>query len=214
MYRYDIWTIKKAEHWRTDAFKLRCWRRLLRVPWTSRRSNQSILKEISPEYSLEGLMLKLKLQYFGHLRQRADSFVRSQTLGKIEGRKRRRWQRRYGWMASLTQRTWVWASSRRWQWTGKPDMLQSMGLQRVRQNWVNNNMGIRVYLVAQEGKESTCSAGDQGSIPRSERSPEEQNGYPLQFFFFFFSCLKNFIDRGALWATVYEIAESWTWLSD
>ena len=81
------WTIKKAEHRRIDAFELWCWRRLLRVPWTARRSNQSILKEISPEYSLEGLMLKLKLQYFGHLMQRTDSFEKTLRLGKIEGRK-------------------------------------------------------------------------------------------------------------------------------
>ena len=93
MYGCESWTIKKAEHWRTDAFKLWCWRRLLRVPWTARRSNQSILKEISPEYPLEGLMLKLKLQYFGHLMWRTDSLEKSQMLGKIEGRRRRGWQR-------------------------------------------------------------------------------------------------------------------------
>ena len=89
MYRCESWTIKKAEHQRIDAFELWCWRRLLRVPWTVRRSNQSILKEISPEYSLEGLMLKLKLQYFGHLMQRTDSLEKTLMLGKIEGRKRR-----------------------------------------------------------------------------------------------------------------------------
>ena len=93
MYGYENWTVKKAEHQRTDAFELWCWRRLLRVPWTARRSNQSILKEISPEYSLEGLMLKLKLQYFGHLMQRADSFEKILMLGKIEGGKRRGRQR-------------------------------------------------------------------------------------------------------------------------
>ena len=87
------WTIKKAEHWRIDAFELWCWRRLLRVPRTARRSNQSILKEIIPEYSLEGLMLKLKLQYFGHLMERADSFEKILMLGKIEGRRRREQQR-------------------------------------------------------------------------------------------------------------------------
>ena len=87
---YGMWeTIKKAEHQRIDAFELRCWRRLLRVPWTARRSNQSILKEISPGCSMEGLMLKLKLQYFGHLMRRADSFEKTLTLGKIEGRRRR-----------------------------------------------------------------------------------------------------------------------------
>jgi len=89
MYGCESWTIKKAEHRRTDAFELWCWRRLLRVPWTARRSNQSILKEISPEYSLKGLMLKLKLQYFGHLMGRTDSFEKTLMLGKIEGRRRR-----------------------------------------------------------------------------------------------------------------------------
>ena len=106
-----------------------CWKRLLRVPWTVRRSNQSILKEISPEYSLEGLMLKLKLQYFGHLMWRADSLEKTLMLGKIEGGRRgdnRGWD---GWMASLTRWTWVWVNSRSWWWTGKPGMLQSMGSQ-------------------------------------------------------------------------------------
>ena len=89
MYACENWTLKKAEHRRMEAFELRCWRRLLRAPWTARRSNQSILKEINPEYSLEGLMLKLKLQYFGHLMQRADSFEKTLMLGKIEGGRRR-----------------------------------------------------------------------------------------------------------------------------
>ena len=93
MFGCESWTVKKAEHRRIDAFELWCWRRLLRVPWTARRSNQSILKEISPEYSLEGLMLKLKLQNFGHLMQRTDSFEKTLMLGKIEGRRRRGWQR-------------------------------------------------------------------------------------------------------------------------
>ena len=108
MYGCESWTIKKAQHWRIDAFELWFWRRLLRVPWIVRRSNQSILKEISPEYSLEGLMLKLKLQYFGLLRQRADSFEKTLMLGKIEARGEgddRGWD---GWVASLTQWTWVW----------------------------------------------------------------------------------------------------------
>ena len=93
MYRCESWTMKKAEHWRIHAFDLWYWRRLLRVLWTARRSNQSILKEISPEYSLEGLVLKLKLQYFGHLMQRTDSLEKTLMLGKIEGRRRRGWQR-------------------------------------------------------------------------------------------------------------------------
>ena len=101
MYGCESWIIKKTEHRRIDAFELWCWRRLLRVPWTARRSNQSILKEISPEYSLEGLMLKLTLQYFGHLMQRADSFEKTLILGKIEGG-RRRGQQRMRWLDGIT----------------------------------------------------------------------------------------------------------------
>ena len=101
MYGCESWTIKKAECWRTDAFELWCWRSLLRVPWTARRSNQSILKEISPEYSLEGLMLKLKLQYFGHLMWRTDSFEKTLMLGKTEGR-RRRGRQRMRWLDGIT----------------------------------------------------------------------------------------------------------------
>ena len=104
MYRCETWTIMKAEYRRIDAFKLWCWRRCLRVPWTARRSNQSILKEISPEYSLEGLMLKLKLQYFSHLMQRANSLEKTLMLGKIEG-KRRRGRQIMIWLASPTQWT-------------------------------------------------------------------------------------------------------------
>ena len=101
MYGCDSWTIKKAEHWKNDAFELWCWRRLLRVPWTSRRSNQTILKEISPGCSLEGLMLKLKLQYFGHLMRRTDSLEKTLMLGKMEGRRRRGWQR-MRWLDGIT----------------------------------------------------------------------------------------------------------------
>ena len=101
MYGYKSWTIRKAEHWRIGAFELWCWRRLLRVSWTARRSNQSIQKEISPEYSLEGLMLKLKLQYFGHLIRRTDLFEKTLILGKIKGR-RRRGQQRVRWLDGIT----------------------------------------------------------------------------------------------------------------
>ena len=141
------WTIKKAECRRIDAFELWCWRRLLRVPWTARRSNQSILKEISPEYSLEGLMLNLKLQYFGHLMWRTDSLAKTLRLGKIEDRRKRGRQRWDCWIASPTRWTWVWASSRSYWWTGNPGVIQSMGLQRVRHdwatelNWTRNSIG-------------------------------------------------------------------------
>ena len=101
MYGCESWTVKKAEHLRIDAFELWCWRRLLRVPWTARRSNQSILKEISPEYSLEGLMLKVKLQSFGHLKPRTDSLEKTLMLGKIEGR-RRRGRQRMRWLGGIT----------------------------------------------------------------------------------------------------------------
>ena len=101
MYGCESWTVKKAELWRTDAFELWCWRRLLRVPWTARRSNQSILKEISPECSLEGLMLKMKLQYFGHVIWRTDSFEKTLMLGKTEGRRRSGWQR-MRWLDGIT----------------------------------------------------------------------------------------------------------------
>ena len=137
MYGCESWTIKKAEHWRIGAFELWCWRRLFRVPWTARRSNPSILKEISPEYSLEGLMLKLKLQYFGHLTywKRPWCWERLNVGGEGDGRG---WD---GWMTSLTQQTWVWANSRSWWWTEKPCVLWSkewtcMWSQGVRHDWV------------------------------------------------------------------------------
>ena len=135
MYGYESWTIKEAEHQRINAFELWCWRRLLRVPWTARRSNQSILKEISPEYSLEGLMMKLQLQYFGHLMQRTDSLEKTLMLGKIEGRRKQDGRGWNGWMASPTQWTWGWVNSGRWWWTGRPGVLRFMGSQRVGHDW-------------------------------------------------------------------------------
>ena len=118
-----------------DAFELCYWRRLLRVPWTARRPNQSILRGISPEYSLEGLMVKLNLQYFGHLMQRTDLFEKTLMLGKIEGR-RRRGQQRMRWLDGITNSVeWVWVNSRSCWWTGRPGVLQSMGSQRVGHDW-------------------------------------------------------------------------------
>ena len=135
MYGCENWTIKKAESQRIDAFELWCWRRLLRVPWTARRSNQSILKEISPGCSFEGLMLKLKLQYFGHLMRELTHFKRPLCWERLraggEGGNRG-WD---DWMASPTQWTWVWVDSGTWWWTGRPGMLQFMGSQRVRHDW-------------------------------------------------------------------------------
>jgi len=132
-----MWEVHHKESWtmKNWYFELWCWRRLLRAPWTARRSNQSILKEISSEYKLEGLMLKLKLQSFGHVTWRTDSGKHS-DVGKDwrqggEG-DNRGW---YGWMASLTWWIWVWASSGSWWWTGKLDLLQSMGLRKVEYDW-------------------------------------------------------------------------------
>ena len=132
MYGCESWTTKK----RIDAFELWFWRRLLRVPWFARRTSWSILKEITPECSLEGLMLKLKLQYFGHLMQRANSLEKTLMLGKIEGRRKSDGRGWNGWMASLTQWTWLWTNSWRWWRTGKSGVLQFMGSQRVIPNWV------------------------------------------------------------------------------
>ena len=136
MYGCESWTVKKAECQRTDAFELWCWIRLLRVPWTARRSNQSILKEISPEYSLEGLMLKLKLQYLTTWCEELTNWQRCWCWERLkvggEGDDRG-WD---GWMASLTRWTWVWASSGSWWWTGMPGVLQSMGSQS--QTWLSD----------------------------------------------------------------------------
>ena len=161
MYGCESWTRKKAECWRIDAFvffcfcfcfffvvlfwidafELWCWRRLLRVSWTA-RSNHSILKEIQPEYSLKGLMLKLKLQCFGHLMWRTNSLEKILILGNIEGRKRRGITGWDGWLASTTQWTWIWANSGRWGRTRKPCVLPSMGWQRVRYDWVTEQQQI------------------------------------------------------------------------
>ena len=145
MYGCESWTIKKAEHRRIDAFELWCWRRLLRVPWTAKRSNQPILKEISPEYSLEGLMLNLKLQYSGHWCEepthwkRPWCWERLKVGGDGDDKRMRRLD------ASSTRQTWVWASSGSWWWTGKSGMLQSMGSQRVGHNWATEQNQIIYY---------------------------------------------------------------------
>ena len=138
MYGCESWTIKRAERRRIDAFEMWCWKRLLRVPWTAGRSNQSILREIGPGCSLEGLMLKLKLQYFGQLMWRADSFEKTLMLGKIEGRRRSGWQR-MRWLDGITNSMDMsWVNSGSWWWTERPGMLQFMGSQRVEQTeWLN-----------------------------------------------------------------------------
>ena len=140
-YGYESWTIKKAEHWRIDAFELWCWRRLLRVPWTLRRSNQSIWKEISPDYSLERLMLKLKLQYFSAIWCKEPThWKRSWCWERLKAGGEggdRGWD---GWMASPTRQTWVWASSESWWRTGKPGLLKYMGSQSW--TWLSDWTGL------------------------------------------------------------------------
>ena len=149
MYGYDSWTIKKAEHLRIDAFELWCWRRLSRVPWTARRSNQSILKEIIPECSLEGPMLKLKLKYFGHLIRvthwthwkRPWCWERLKAGGEGDDRG---WD---DWMASPTLWMWVWVNSGRWWRTGRPGVLWLMGSQRVGHDWATERNWTELILV-------------------------------------------------------------------
>ena len=144
MYGFECWIVKKAERQRIDAFELWCWRRLLRVPWTTKRSNQPILKEISPEYSLEGLMLKL--QYFGHLMRRADSLEKTWCWERLKAGGEGEDSGWDGWMASPTRWTWVWVNSRSWWWTGKPGVLQSMRSQKSQTRLSNWTDGMNVCI--------------------------------------------------------------------
>ena len=163
MYGCESWTVKKAECWRTDAFELWYWRRLLRVPWTARRSNQSILKEIGPGISLEGMMLKLKLQYSGHLMRRVDSLEKTLMLGVIGGRRRRDDRGCDGWMASPTRWTWVWENSGRWWWTGRPGVLRFMGSQRVGHDWATELNRTELICVRRRTNHEICKR-DYGAV--------------------------------------------------
>ena len=175
----------RVECWRINAFELWCWRRLLRIPWTARKSNESILKEISPEYSLEGLMLKLKFQYFGHLIQRTDSLEKTLMLEKTEGRQRRDDRGWDGWMASLTRWTWVWVSSGSWRWTGKPGVLQSMGLQSNATEWLNWLTGgtslavqwLRLCIPNEGGPVSIAGWGTRSCTPPTKTQSSQTRPY-------------------------------------
>ena len=156
MCRCESWTKTKVEHQRIDAFELWCWRRLLRVPWTAKRSNQSILKQISPEYSLEGLMPKLKLQYFGHLMWRTDSLVKT-LMGKIEDGGRG-WQKMRLPDVITDSMTWIWVNSGCWWWTGKPGMLQSVGCKELDMTeWLNWTEWSSAFPYFPQFKSEFCS---------------------------------------------------------
>ena len=222
MYGCESWTVKKAEHWKIDALELWCWRRLLRVPWTARRSNQSILKEISPGYSLEGLMLKLKLQYFGHLMQRTDSLEKTLMLGGI-GSGRRRGRQRMRWLYGITDlmdmglsRLWELVMDRE-AWRAA---VHGVAKSQTRlSDWTELNWGpILGFPGGSDSKESAWNAGYQVQYLSQEDSlekgwlptwaiPPGKNGY--QFLPGEFHGQRNLAGY-----IVHGVTKSWTWLSD
>ena len=203
IYGCESWTIKKAECRRIDAFELWCWRRLLRVPWTAKKSNQSILKVIRLEYSLEGLMQSWNSSTLATWCKELSHWKRPWCWERLKARGEGDESGRDGWVASPSQWTWVWVNSGSWWWTGRPGMLQSMGSQRVGHDWATelNWTSLKGFPGSSAGKESACNPGDPGLIPGLGRSPEGGPGSPLQC-----SCLENphgqrSLERYSPWAT-------------
>ena len=210
MYGYESWTIKKAEHWRFESFEWWCWRRLWRVPWTARRSNQSTLKEICPEYSLEGLMLKLKLHYFGCQMWRTDSFEKTLMLGKIEGGRRRGWQR-MRWLDGITDSRDI-SLSKLWELVMDREAWRAVvhgvavGHDWVTElNWTELNWteGFPSGSSRQEPAYQSRKQKRYGFDPCVGKSPGGGHGNPLQY-----SCLENPMDRGAWQAMVHRVTRS------